>query len=53
MTLLLIVLGSFLLVWWVARLAVTVRGDGYGLRPPPRSHPQERLREGWPLHPHG
>lgn len=42
MSLFLVVLASALLLWWVARLVVTVRGDGYGLRPPPPSHEPDR-----------
>lgn len=42
MSLFLIVLAAFLLLWWVARLVITLRNDGYGLRPPPPSHEQDR-----------
>ncbi|MGW6131470.1 hypothetical protein ACWFNE_15730 [Cellulomonas sp. NPDC055163] len=42
MSLFLIVLAAVLLLWWVARLVATLRGDGYGLRPPPRSHEHDR-----------
>jgi hypothetical protein len=42
MSLFLIVLALVLLVWWVARLVAAVRGDGYGLRPPPPSHHADR-----------
>lgn len=44
MSLLLIALAAVLLVWWVARLVAVVRGDGYGLRPPPASHHAEHAR---------
>ncbi|QTE30303.1 hypothetical protein [Pengzhenrongella sicca] len=38
---LLIVLGAAALVLLLADLALTIRSDGYGTTPPPRSHPDD------------
>lgn len=33
-----IAVGAAAIAWWLVRLVQTVRADGYGMRPPPRSH---------------
>lgn len=42
MNLVLLVFAAALLLGWVVRLVVTLRNDGYGLRPPPPSHEHDR-----------
>lgn len=39
----LILVATAVFVWLVVRLVREVRTDGYGGRPPPRSHPEEEL----------
>ena len=39
----LMLVAAVLLVWLVVCLVHEVRTDGYGRRPPPRSHPEEEL----------
>ncbi len=34
----LLLIAAVLVAWWVVRLVVTIRHDGYGTRPPPASH---------------
>ena len=56
MSIVLIVLALAVLTALLARLVTTVRADGYGVRPAPRSHPTDGssgVASGfWEHHPH-